>query len=98
MLMPFVLPSGQQILFRLFMTGMGARSTEDTNDLRHEWTLSVKELSCPSFSTGEKKGNDSLEEVLVFGHPNADFESATCDRSRPASAAASPAEQKDGES
>jgi hypothetical protein len=29
--------------------------------------LSVKELSCPSFSTGEKKGNDSLEEVLVLG-------------------------------
>ena len=30
-------------------------------------TLSVKELSCPSFSTGEKKGNDSLEEELVLG-------------------------------
>ena len=30
-------------------------------------TPAVKELSCPSFSTGEKKGSDSLEEILVIG-------------------------------
>jgi hypothetical protein len=30
-------------------------------------TFKAKELSCPTFSTGEKKGNDSLEEILVFG-------------------------------
>jgi hypothetical protein len=29
-------------------------------------TLGDKELSCPSFSTGEKMGNDSLEEELVL--------------------------------
>ena len=30
-------------------------------------TFKVKELSCPIFSTREKKGNDSLGEILVFG-------------------------------
>jgi len=30
-------------------------------------TCKAKELSCPIFSTREKKGNDSLGEILVFG-------------------------------
>jgi hypothetical protein len=62
-------------------------------------TLSVKELSCPSFSTGEKNGNDSLEEILVLGTqmPILNPQLAT-DPGPPALQPRRFAEQKDGES
>jgi hypothetical protein len=53
-------------------------------------TISVKELSCPSFSTGEKKGNDSLEEELVLGTQMPILNPQLATDPGPASAAASP--------
>jgi hypothetical protein len=61
-------------------------------------TFKVKELSCPTFSTGEKKGNDSLEEILVFGSqmPSLNPQLAT-DPDLPALPPCLCAEQQDGE-
>jgi hypothetical protein len=42
-----------------------------------------------AFLLEKRRAMIALGEVLVLADPNADFESATCDRSRPASVAAS---------